>query len=85
MITGEDIQFIEANRHHYNTLVKAQYIKHLDGATRSRMLGIIRKYFAANYLADLWCQQCVVRMLVYLYVQYDAVAAANKDETIAGY
>ncbi len=78
MISTQDIQFIEANRHHYDTWVKAQYVKHLDGATRSTMLAIIRKYFAPNYVADLWCQSCVSGMLVYLYTQYDNT---NKQPT----
>lgn len=77
MIAADDIQFIEDNRHHYDTWVRAQYVKHLDGAARNRMLAIIRKYFAANYIADVWCQSCVANMLVYLYTQYNKYAAGN--------
>lgn len=76
-ISQDDIQFLEANRSHYNTWVRAQYIQHLDGATRTRMLTIIRKYFAPGYLADLWCQSCVAAMVVYLYTQYDERKHSN--------
>lgn len=77
IISQDDIQFLEANRSHYNTWVRAQYIQHLDGATRTRMLTIIRKYFAPGYLADLWCQSCVAAMIVYLYTQYDERRKSN--------
>jgi len=77
MIAAEDIQFIENNRRHYDTWLSAQYVKHLDGATRNGMLAIIRRYFAGNYIADVWCQSCVANMLVYLYTQYDRYTAGS--------
>ena len=67
----DDIQFLETNRHHYALWKRVQVVKHLDGATRTRMLDIIHRQFAPNYIADLWCQSCVVAMMEYLYIQYD--------------
>lgn len=67
----ESIKFLDANRHHYDLLVRAQYLKHLDGATRQGILNVIRTEFNPGYLADLWCATCVATMITFAYVQYD--------------
>jgi hypothetical protein len=66
-----NIDFLNANRHHYEMWVKAQIVNHLDQATRQRMLDVIRDEWDGRYLANLWCSPCVVSMLVYAYTQYD--------------
>lgn len=67
----ESIDFLNANRHHYELYLKAQYVKHLDLATRQGLLDVIRKEFNPGYMSDLWCNTCVVDMLKFAYVQYD--------------
>ncbi len=70
-MTAEDKQFLEDNRHHYDTLVKAFYLRSLSGEVRSRMQGIIGKYFQQGYHTDLWCGPCVSEMVKKLYRHYD--------------
>jgi hypothetical protein len=70
-VTPESIAFLDANRYHYDLLVRAQYLKHLDGATRQGILNVIRKEFDPSYLSDLWCSTCVATMITFAYVQYD--------------
>lgn len=70
-MTTESQAFLDNNRYHYNWLVNAQMVKHLDGATREGLLQVIRKEFDPGYPCDLWCGNCVANMLRYAYVQYD--------------
>lgn len=77
---ADNIEFLEANRHHYTTLVNAGFIQHLDQSTRQRMLDIIHEEFNPGYIATLWCQSCIADMLKYLYVQYDKWVASQPVE-----
>lgn len=63
--------FLDNNRHHYELLMRAGIVKHLDNATREGLLNVIRTEFDRGYLVNLWCGECVVTMLKYAYVQYD--------------
>jgi len=67
----ENKQFLDELRPLHDLYVKAQYIKHFDGATRQRLLDVIREEFQPGYLADLWCSSCVADMLVFAFTQYD--------------
>lgn len=81
-MTAESITFLDANRYHYNWLVNAQMVKHLDGATRQGLLDVIRKEFDPGYLSDLWCPTCVATMLTYAYVQYDNWLASQQTAVV---
>ena len=70
-VSEEDVKFLEDNRYHYNLLVNAGMVRHLDGATRSKMQEIIANYFNKGYSADLWCAQCCMEMLKLCYTLYD--------------
>lgn len=70
-MTPEDIQFLNDNRHHYDTLIKAFYLRSLSGEVRSRMQDIIGRYWQPGYHADLWCPPCCVDMIKKLYRHYD--------------
>ena len=72
-MTNEDKDFLEANRGHYNTAVNAGYVQDLGQDIKMRMVEIIKTYFAPAYLANLWCGPCIMDMVKYLYVQYDAM------------
>lgn len=76
-MSPESMAFLDANRYHYNWLVNAQMVKHLDYATRKGLLDVIRKEFEPGYPEDLDCSNCVANMLRYVYVQYDKYLAAN--------
>jgi hypothetical protein len=71
MISDDDIQFLNDNRTHYDTLVNAGYLRGLSGETRTRMQDIIRRYWDGGYHTDLWCAPCVSTMLKKLYGLYD--------------
>lgn len=63
--------FLDTNRGHYDLLIKAQVVKHLDAATRQGLLDVIRMEFDGGYNANLWCPECVTNMLRFVYEQYD--------------
>lgn len=66
----ETIDFLDANKHHYDLLIRAQYVKHLDGATRQGLLDAAKE-FSPGFNADLWCPTCVADMLKRVYGWYD--------------
>ncbi|OOQ57156.1 hypothetical protein [Mucilaginibacter pedocola] len=74
------IQFLDEHRHIYTTLMAAGIIKHLDMATRQRMVDIIRLEFAPNYISTLWCQPCVIDLVKFAYAQYDKWLAENTGD-----
>ncbi len=67
----ENKTFLDEQRHHHTTLVKAFYLRSLSGEVRSRMQQIIAEEFQPGYSADLWCPPCVVEMVKKLYKHYD--------------
>lgn len=71
MITPDDIQFLNDNRGHHDTLVNAGYLRGFSGETRTRMQDLIRKYWEPSYHTDLWCPPCVSKMLEKLYRHYN--------------
>lgn len=80
-MTPEDIQFLNDNRHHYDTLINAFYLRSLSGETRTRMQDIIGKYWQPGYHTDLWCPPCVCDMLKKLYRLYDEWIKQNNETT----
>lgn len=73
----ENKAFLDSNRHHHDTLVKAFYLRHLDGNTRSEMQRIMSEEFQPGYTSDLWCAPCVSDMVLALYRRYDEWLVAN--------
>lgn len=67
----ENKQFLDENKHHYDTLIKAFYLRSLSGEVRSRMQQIIAEEFQPGYSTDLWCPSCVSDMVKKLYRHYD--------------
>lgn len=67
----EDKKFLDENRTHHETLVKAFYLRGLTGNTRSEMQRIIREYWIAGYSTDLFCPPCISDMVLLLYRLYD--------------
>jgi hypothetical protein len=64
-------QFLDDNRHHHTTLVKAFYLRSLSGATRETMQRVMSEEFQTGYATDLWCPPCVSDMVLALYRNYD--------------
>lgn len=78
----ENKAFLDANRHHHDTLTKALYMKGLNAAERDGMQRVMREEFIPGYHTDLWCPPCVSDMVKLLYQKYDAwLAAQPKEET----
>lgn len=73
-------QFLDDNRHHHTCLVKAFYLRHLDGRTRSEMVRVMQEEFHPGYHTDLWCGPCVSDMVIKLYRHYDEWLAANAEK-----
>lgn len=73
----ENKAFLEANRTHWITLRDAQYLRHLDGRTRSEMQRVMGEEFQTGYTADLWCPTCVADMVSMLYHRFEAWEKAN--------
>lgn len=67
----ENIEFLEANKHHCETVTKAGYVKHLNAHEREGMLRVMREEFIPGYTVDLWCPPCLFDMVKLLYSQYE--------------
>lgn len=81
-MTPEDIQFLNDNRIHHETLMKAFYLRSLSAEVRTRMQQIIAEYFQPGYNTDLWCGPCISDMVKKLYRHYDEwLAKQPKDES----
>lgn len=75
----ENKAFLDANRHHYDTIIKAGYVKHLNAHERERMVRVMNEEFQPGYTADLWCPPCVFDMVKLLYQRYDAWLASQPE------
>ena len=79
----ENQKFLDLNRHHYDVLIKAFYLRHLDGNTRAKMQQVMNEEFQPGYATDLWCPPCVSDMVKALYRKYDEwIEAQPKNEPL---
>lgn len=76
----ENIDFLEANYHHADSVRKTDTLRLLDGATRQRMMEIMAEEFQYGYATDLWCAPCVFEMIKRLYNAYDEWKAKQPKE-----
>lgn len=67
----ENIDFLNANRHHWELWKTAQIFNQLDSHVKDRLLRIVQEEFSATYIANLWCSPCVVDLLKFAYTQFD--------------
>lgn len=79
-MTPENIQFLNDNRTHHDTLVNAGYLRGLSAETRQRMQDVIRQEWEPTYYTDLWCPPCVCDMLKKLYRHYDEWLNQNAND-----
>lgn len=75
----ENKKFLDDNRHHHTNLVKAFYLRNLDGNVRSMMQRVISEEFQAGYTTDLWCGPCISDMVLKLYRHYDEWLVNNPE------
>lgn len=78
----ENIDFLEANYHHWATLRDAQYLKGLNANEREGMQRVMAEEFVKGYTADLWCPSCCADMVRQLYTRYDTWKTENNTEPI---
>lgn len=77
----ENKAFLDAHRHHYDTLIKAFYMKGLNANERDGMVRVMREEFQPGYNTDLWCSPCVADMVRLLYQRYDLwISLQPKEE-----
>ena len=67
----ENKAFLDANRHHHDTLIKAFYLRSLNNNEREGMQRVMSEEFQPGYATDLWCPPCVSDMVLLLYRSYD--------------
>lgn len=70
----ENKQFLDDNRRHYDTLMKAGFMS-MDAHIKNQMQEVMRQEFDAGYHTTLWCSTCVVDMVKMLYRRYDEYLA----------
>jgi hypothetical protein len=75
---ADDIQFLNHNRPHYETLVKAGFVMNLTNEVRQKMLNIVRENFNPGYLCCLHCSADIAALLRYTYIQYDEYLSKNE-------
>lgn len=73
-------QFLDEQRHHHDTLVKAFYLRSLSAEVRGRMQQILAEEFQPGYVTDLWCPPCCCDMVKLLYRYYDEWLEKQKTE-----
>lgn len=81
---SENKIFLDENRHHHDTLVKAFYLRSLTGVTRETMQRVMSEEFQPGYATDLWCPPCVSDMVLALYRNYDNWIASQPAEVETG-
>lgn len=68
----ENKKYLEEHRHFWITLRDAFYVKGLSSNIKENMLRIIKEEFSPNYSTDLWCGNCIAKMLKFLYTNFEA-------------
>ena len=70
MLTLEQQKFIDHNRPHYDTLVKAGFLTNIDNQTKDGLLEVAR-LFSPGMVVNMWCGPCVCELITYVYTQVD--------------
>jgi hypothetical protein len=79
MLSQDQQDFLEQNRPHYDTLIKADFLTNLGYQVKEELLNTAR-VFAPAYQANLWCGPCVCDLVKFVYTQYDKWLLAQPKE-----
>lgn len=79
--TPQQQAFMLANRPHYDTLIKADFLTNIGGDVKNGLLDVAR-IFAPAYMANLWCGPCVCDLVKFAYTQYDKWLATKPAEPV---
>lgn len=77
-MTQESIDFLEANKHHWEIFQRAGTLRMLDHQTKQGFLDVIHREWDGGYVTSLWCGECVVNMLKFCYIQYNKYLEGKK-------
>lgn len=69
-LTPEQRQFIEHNRPHYDTLIRAEFLTNMSNQVKDGLLEIAH-IFSPGMAVNLWCGTCVCDLIKYVYTQVD--------------
>jgi hypothetical protein len=67
----ENRAILDAARHHYTTIVQAEFCRNLSGQEREDIQRVIGEEFQRGYVTDLWCTPCVFNMIILAFQYYD--------------
>lgn len=69
-LTPEQREFIEHNRPHYDTLIRAEFLTNISQQVKDGMLDVAR-IFSPGMVVNLWCGSCICDLVRYVYTQVD--------------
>lgn len=69
-LTASQQHFLNHNRPHYDTLVKADFITNIDYSIKNGLVEVAQ-VFQPGYNTNLWCGPCVVQLVKFVYTRYD--------------
>lgn len=67
----ENEKFLEENKHFWDTLKNAGYLKGISAHVKNEMLRVYREEWYPRYLTDLFCPPCIADMIRKTYSQYE--------------
>lgn len=74
---------LDKHRPIYDVLIRAQYLKGLNGQEINELLQVMHEEFQPGYATDLWCGPCLIDFVKLLYRMYDDwIARQPKEEPI---
>ena len=79
-LTASQQSFLNQNRPHYETLLKAQFITNLDYSIKNGLMEAAN-VFQPGYKTNLWCGPCVIELVKLVYTQYDKWLSENSTST----
>lgn len=69
-LSASQTYFLNQNRHHYTTLLQAQFLTNIDYNVKNGLVEVAR-VFQPGYTTNLWCGPCVIELVTFVYTQYD--------------
>lgn len=82
-MTQHNIDLLEKHKHHYETLVRAGYLRGLNQHEKNDLLHVARtEFFGVNYNPDMWCGQCVLDAVTAIYRAYENYLKSKPKETV---
>lgn len=78
----ENKAILDANRCHYETAIKAEFVKGFNSREKDDLLRVMREEFIPGYTTDMWCSPCIFDFIKLIYQLYDKWLAEQPKEEI---